>query len=118
MVGFCSEKGISCAFANSIGQCKVSACQYPTAARAYTPQVTDGIVRCPNGHILGVFKGSGILEIRHKGRTVTVSGISNVTIRCEQCGDEIAVLTPGGCVLSMGNSREHEFANKQSGGLP
>lgn len=92
MAGFCNTKGIACAFAGAIGQCQVSACQYPTAACAFTPRMTDGIVRCPNGHILGVFKGSGSLEIRHKGRQVRVtSHCGSVNIQCEQCGKMVTV---------------------------
>ena len=92
MAGFCNTKGIACAFAGAIGQCQVSACQYPTVARAFTPRMTDGIVRCPNGHILGVFKGSGSLEIRHKGRKVRVtSPCGSVNIQCEQCGKMVTV---------------------------
>lgn len=118
MVEQCNETGRMCTFSGTRGYCLLTACPYEKSEGFPVLKDVKKVVRCRSGHILGVVNEKGDLEIRHKGRTVTVSGISNVMIRCEQCGDEITVLTPGGCVLSMRNSRENEFANKQSGGLP
>ena len=50
------------------------------------------LIRCPNGHIVGVSGTDGTVEIKHKGRTVVLrSPNANAEITCEQCGKTVMV---------------------------
>lgn len=90
MSGFCNGKNVACAHATNYGDCQIAAC-----CKHHEPKNELGnsqLIRCPNGHIVGVCGVNGTVEIKHKGRTIVVSSSNaNVQITCEQCGKMVTV---------------------------
>jgi hypothetical protein len=59
-----------------------------------TAQDTNGtVIRCGNGHIIGVLNGDSRVQIRHAKREVFVEiGLGGyVVIRCEKCRREVRI---------------------------
>lgn len=103
MSGFCNGKNVACAHATNYGDCQITAC-----CKRHEPKnklCNSQLIRCPNGHIVGVCGVDGTVEIKHKGRTIVVSSPNaNVTIDCEQCGQKVTAYLDRGNV-SVGEDK-------------